>query len=140
MDRLWPRDAHGASSTNDGGRRQVISERVQVAIQDGGPVELYVPIKINGSNGALSGRETVAMVQVTPSMINGQINLDIKRLQLGRLRIPLLLTAGIAQRAVDLFVDSEIDDVGKSVRITDIVLTDGAMTIKAAVDPKALLQ
>ncbi len=118
----------------------VISERVQVAIQDGGPVELYVPIKINGSNGALSGRETVAMVQVTPSMINGQINLDIKRLQLGRLRIPLLLTAGIAQRAVDLFVDSELDDVGKSVRITDIVLTDGAMTIKAAVDPKALLQ
>ncbi len=111
----------------------VVAQRVQVAIENGGPVELYIPLMVRG-------RETVAIVSVVPTIQDGQPDIDIQRLQLGRLRIPLLLTAGTAQRGVNLFLDDALTQVQGAVRITDMSLTQGTITIRASVDPQALLQ
>jgi len=82
----------------------------------------------------------VAIVSVVPTIQDGQPDIDIQRLQLGRLRIPLLLTAGTAQRGVNLFLDDALTQVQGAVRITDMSLTQGTITIRASVDPQALLQ
>ncbi len=123
----------------------VVAERVQVAIENGGPVELYIPIVVQG-------RETVAIVRVLPTVVDGQPRIDIERLQLGRLRIPVFLTGNLTQKLTDTVlpdgfvnvngsvrVDEKTAEGQAGVRITDVSLTQGAMTIRASVDPKALL-
>ncbi len=107
----------------------------QVAALESGSLEIFVPFDIDELLGREDdGRESAITMEITPLITDGELGLEINRMRIGRLSLPVGLFDEKVDASLAGFLDNAFGDVKDSIQLQDIEISEGEIVISGALD------
>lgn len=102
-------------------------ERAQIAVVEDGYLELFVPMTLND-------RETTFMANIGLELVDQRVQASVEDVRIGNLRVPGSFATAASEEAIQLALDSQLNEVQGALELTDLTLTNGELQLTGSVD------